>query len=277
MPSLESVKQDQFAKVLVVGESGTGKTGALAGLVNAGYNLRILDFDRGAADVLLTYCDKDKIKNVDLVVLTDKLKTLGPNLVPDGVPKAFSNALKLLTDWKYSVVDGKLDLSTKEPEIDFGPLETWTNKDVLVIDSLTFMGQAAMTYCLHLKGRSGQQPWLEDWGNAVRMLENMLALIYSDSIRCNVVVNTHIRLLESETAPTKGFPSALGEKLPQKVGSYFNTMLLAKTKGTGTSSKRIIMTRSQPQIELKLPLKDFPAELDIEEALPRIFNAMCNR
>ena len=35
------------AKILLIGKSGAGKTGALASLVAAGYNLRIIDTDKG--------------------------------------------------------------------------------------------------------------------------------------------------------------------------------------------------------------------------------------
>ena len=47
MPSLANHQSNEFTKLLIEGDSGSGKTGALASLVKAGYKLRILDMDNG--------------------------------------------------------------------------------------------------------------------------------------------------------------------------------------------------------------------------------------
>ena len=45
MSSLADHQSSELTKVLVIGDSKSGKTGALTSLVAAGYKLRILDFD----------------------------------------------------------------------------------------------------------------------------------------------------------------------------------------------------------------------------------------
>ena len=47
MPSLSAHQSNDYVKLLLCGDSGSGKSGALASLVGAGYKLRILDMDNG--------------------------------------------------------------------------------------------------------------------------------------------------------------------------------------------------------------------------------------
>ena len=47
MTSFKDHISTQRAKLMIVGDSGSGKTASLASLANAGYNVRILDFDDG--------------------------------------------------------------------------------------------------------------------------------------------------------------------------------------------------------------------------------------
>ena len=54
MPPIGSHQSTNSTKLMLLGESGAGKSGALASLVTAGYKLRILDFDNGL-DTLKNY------------------------------------------------------------------------------------------------------------------------------------------------------------------------------------------------------------------------------
>ena len=74
MPSLAQHQSNEFTKLLIEGDSGSGKTGALASLVGAGYKLRILDMDNGL-DSLKSFVMKDcpdKIDNVEFRTLRDE-------------------------------------------------------------------------------------------------------------------------------------------------------------------------------------------------------------
>lgn len=287
MPTLDThAETTKNIKLLMLGDSGGGKTGALAALANAGYNLRILDFDQGAVDVLLTYVDRKYWSNIECIVLTDKIKAVGPRLTPDGKPTAFSDALALLTHWRYNEDEGKvITKRATEYSVDFDPLDAWTANDILVIDSLSFMSEAALRYVLHINGRSGEQPFQSDWGEAQRMIEGVLQLLNDTSIKCHVIVNTHITIVEptvkdgdgKETALAggiiKALPMALGKALPPKVGTYFNTMLRCRTRGT----KRVIKTMPEDLMELKVPLKKPPRELSLETGLAEIFTEILKR
>ena len=47
MPLFDQFAASQTIKALFMGHSGAGKTGALAALAAAGYNVRVLDLDKG--------------------------------------------------------------------------------------------------------------------------------------------------------------------------------------------------------------------------------------
>ena len=59
MPALGQHQSSDIVKMLFIGPSGAGKTGALASLASAGYNLRILDMDNGL-DVLANVLNNPK-------------------------------------------------------------------------------------------------------------------------------------------------------------------------------------------------------------------------
>lgn len=267
MPTLANHQSNSATKLLLIGDSGSGKTGALASLALAGYNLRILDFDNGL-DILSHFIkkgdttNKNIISNVIYETLTDKHKAVAGKTVIDGIPQAFQRGMNLLTEWK---VGG-------DNPYNLGKITAWGSKDVLVIDSLTFCSEAAMRHVLAINGRGSNPPQIQDWGEAMRMIEGMLGLLYSSAISCNVIVTAHIAFLGDEGGMTRGYPSTLGQKLPPKVGRYFNSVLMARAIGAGAAAKRKIITRSEGLIELKNSAPtEVPAMLDLGTGLAEFF------
>ena len=62
MPSMDQHESNHLVKIMIAADSGSGKTGSLAALVEAGFNVRVLDFDNGLS-VLKGYTkDKSKLK-----------------------------------------------------------------------------------------------------------------------------------------------------------------------------------------------------------------------
>lgn len=263
MANLNTKKAKDPLKLLLIGDSGTGKTGALASLANAGFELFILDLDNGTD--ILNFVVKDEFKkNVHIETLTDTGKMSGSGSNQKIIklnPQAFPKALSLLQKWK--------DSETGE---DFGPVSSWSTNRVLVVDSLSFLGMAALDYVLAKNGRGGEQPFQADWGEAMRMLEQTLQIIYSTEIKCHVVMNSHITYQQVEgSGITKGLPMGLGSQLPPKIGRYFNMMLMSKSTGQGDSTKRIVLTKPAANVEVKCPILNAPKELPIESALADIY------
>jgi hypothetical protein len=273
MPNLASHQSATTTKLLLIGDPGSGKTGALASLASAGYQLRILDFDNGL-DVLKnllsdpkTPYDKKAINNVTYMTVTDEMKNVAGKLIPSKAT-AWSQGIQMLQHWKEPTVDGV-------PGLDLGPVTSWGPKDILVIDSLTFLCRAAMQFILSLNGRLGQQAHQSDWFHAQQLIEGLLETFKSKQIGCNVIMLCHITYIGEEGQQNKGYPNSLGKALSPKIGSYFNNTLMVQTTGQGANQKRRIKTNTTGIIELKnsAPLSVLP-EYDITDGLALYFKAV---
>lgn len=251
MATLENFKSEKPIKMLVMGDTGSGKTGALASLANAGYKLHILDYDNGL-DILSTTVKPENLKNVEYETLSEKRKVVNGIVLPaNGLPKAFSKGLALLTEWgnKYTSL-----------------------QDIIVIDSLTFMSDAALEHVQGGAGHLGKNPEIQEWGLAMNLIEDMLSILYSTDIQCNVIINSHIKYIQDEgTGIVKAQINTLGSKLPPKVGRYFNHMLWAGMVG----SKRVFKTKASPVMGLKSPNPEKVADqYPIETGLADYFKAV---
>jgi len=264
-----------IVKLLFVGDSGSGKTGALAALANAGYNLFIADFDNGA-DILHSFVKPEAYDRINIEVLTDKMGIAADGTpFPVGEPGAWKRFAHLLTDWT--------DSTSKEK---FGPITSWGPDRVLVIDSATILGRAAMHYVKYVNNAILERDW-GYYGPVMELEEKLLELIFSQQVACNVIVNAHIvsisekqkvsqkdskgedKIVSIDIGEAKSFPSFMGNKLPPKVGRYFNTVLQAKSY----SSTRRIITKTSDDIELKTTIPNIvPASLDLETGLATYFN-----
>lgn len=246
MPTLEGYKTEKPIKMLIMGDTGTAKTGALASLANAGYKLHILDYDNGL-DILSTTVQPDKLCNVEYETLSEPRKAVNGVILPaGGLPKAFTKGLAKLTEWanKYTSL-----------------------QDIIVIDSLTFMSDAALEHVQGGAGHLGKNPEIQEWGLAMNLIEDVLSILYSDDVKCNVIINSHIKYIQDEgTGIVKAQINTIGSKLPPKVGRYFNHMLLATMAGT----KRVLKTKATAMMGLKSPnpekVKDqYPCETGLAD------------
>jgi hypothetical protein len=252
MPSLKDHSSNVTTKMLLLGDSGVGKSGALASLVEAGYNLRILDFDNGLdilANVLKAKNKPELLEKVNFQTCTDGSRISGINIVPTAT--AWTRAIKILGDWPDGI----------------GKIETWTTQDILVIDSLTFAGKAALRFILNLNGRVGDIPGWSDYFAAQQLLEKLCASLYSDMVKANVICISHVRevakthqevdskgrpITVEEEGSRKGFAeTGAGKALSPVIGRYFNSVLLVDIEGSGAGTRRIIRTVPHENIGLK--------------------------
>ena len=251
-------------KMLFLGDSGTGKTGALASLVMAGYNLKIWDFDNGLdvlVGVLREKAGQDRAKltrwlnQVQFQTLTDRMKPVNNRLIPIQAT-AWQNGVNLFGKWP-----------------DGGSIETWGSQDIAVVDSMTFAGKAAMRFIQQLNGRLNVAPQIQDYWDAQRLVEGMCATLFDGAIKCNVIVCSHIRevgkshqkevtdqrgntkiVTLTDESTKKGYAeTGTGNALSPTIGRYFNAVLLAHIVGSGMSIRREIITQPVENIGLKNP------------------------
>lgn len=252
MPKASEHPSGLFTKMLMAGESGSGKTGALISLLVAGYKVHVIDLDAGL-DFLMHELRKrhpEVLDNLDYVTCTDKLKpSPAGGLIPVGIPTAYTKAVGLMDKWE----DG-----TKPSE--------WGKDHVLVVDSLSFLGNAAFRWKEALN--PGAKDPRQVFYSAQDAVEDVLGLLTSEQMHTNVIVTSHVRWMERQDGSVKAFPSAIGGALSPKIPTYFNSLVLAETVGVGNSVKRQIRTAPTIFMDLKNPAgKDLSEPLPIETGL----------
>lgn len=254
MPTLTSSSPSTYQKILFMGDSGTGKTGALASLAEAGYELFILDFDNGLAP-LVAYCSDAAKGRIHYETLTDEVAMIGNVMKAKGTPKAVRKGLDLLDRWKDA--DG-----------DFGDPAKWGPNRILVLDSLSFFGNAALRFVMDKNAQSVARQ--SDWGEAQNIISGVLAKLTAKTFETHVIVSTHVRYLENEeNVVYKGWPSALGKALGPEVPKYFNIMLGADRRGTPK-----ILTRPAGVIEYKFPHPNVKGDYPLATGMREIFKLL---
>jgi hypothetical protein len=248
--------------MLLLGPSGTGKTGALLSLILAGYRVSVIDMDNGL-DWLVNKLKKDhpdKLDNLDFQTFKDKFKMTAAGPQYSGVPNAYTRAVQALEKWD----DGTI------------PSE-WGPNRVLVLDSLTFFGDAAYNW------KDALNPSVKDkrqiYGEAQGAVTDILGAITSPDFKTNVIVNTHVRWIYQTDSQgnrnlVKGGPSSIGEALMDKIGTYFNNVGLFEATGSGPATKRAIRFSNTGLIDLKTSAVSMPTSpVPIETGLADFFKA----
>ena len=229
MASIKDHISTDVTKLLLVGDSGSGKTASLAALANAGYNLRILDYDDGLA-ILPEFLNSDAVSRVSYVTLKD----------PIGRADAFRKGVNLISNWK-------------DKEEEFGSVSKWTSKDVLVIDSLTLMGEAALRGALVFNNKKPtDQASQPEWGTAMRDVQHIIQYLTGSEVPCNVVVTTHMQYMEGDMGVSKAYPTSVGSKLSTKIGRYFNCVCRIDTRSSSKGVERTLRTVSDHRMDLKV-------------------------
>lgn len=244
MPTLDEHQSAEFIKLLIMGDSGTGKTGSIASLVGAGYKLAILDFDNGL-DVVAKAVKKnwpDKMKNVHFQTLRDSKVATDAGAKTQGIPKAYVNAIKLLDKWepaKYGL--------TGEP---LGKTADLGSEWIVVLDSLTFFSD--MAFMWYEAMNPGVKDRRQIFYGAQQAVADLLAILTSPQFKVNVIVISHVTYLTRADGSQKGYPSSVGKAQAENIPTYFNSVALAESIGTNPP-KRTIRTQPTALIDLKSP------------------------
>lgn len=246
MAKLSDHHSGEITKLLYLGDTGTGKTGSLVSLVKAGYSLRILDLDNGL-DVLKSYIMQEcpeRIGQVDYETRRDLYKASPMGPMVQGAPKAFVDSLKLMSKWSDDSIPAD-----------------WGAKTIFVMDSLTGLAKGAMEWA------KGMNPGAKDprqWYSAAQQaVEQVLALLTSEPFKTNVIVIGHVQFIEQNDGTFRGYANTIGKALGPMIPTYFNTMVLARSKVIGAEAKRTIVTAPTSMIDLKNP-----APFKVDKELP---------
>lgn len=273
-------------RMMIVGYPGTAKTGMLASLLNMGYKIRMLDYD-GNSQSLLAYADADKLKNLDIVYLEDRMRNGDRFIETTGVPTAFRAGLNLMDEWKYKEPDGT--------EVNLGKSKNWGCDTIVVLDSLTTMGTASFRRQQSLSNKTPLNTTEQVWGLAMAQQEAFIEQLTSEANSFHVIVLSHLKIVGpkdlrkededitkeikaelKDLIPNRLFPSALGKALPPVIGGHFPILIEASNEfnSSGILKDRIIRVIPRPELDLKLPSKVSFDKASVKDGLARIFTEL---
>lgn len=235
-------------KILLLGDPGSGKTGSLASLAKAGYNLRIMDFDNGT-EILRNLLTPEEYATCSIIPLQDRrIAKKVPVMDGQNIRGYKISAIPIKADaWQKAVDLICTDWKDPATQKSFGSVYSWTSQDVLVFDSLTHAWRTALNFILAINNRLGQNPTQPEWGTCQGMILDVLSTFFDASIKCNVVCCAHIAYDTDQNEILHGLPAGPGRALNREIGTYFNHTIRAATVG----SRHSIITQSDGVVELK--------------------------
>lgn len=274
-------------KLINIGDTGSGKTGAICSLAGAGYRVVIADLDNGVEVIkdLLTasafgYPAGARL-NVKWKTITEPMRVVGGQIVPKAatVWQRTVDSLGKFSKYRELTADG----SVSDNEGSLGSIDTWGEDTVFVLDTLSTLGTAANNFNLMMNGNLGKKRTsmeeMRDIGAAQTQLDKFLQLVFDESIKCHVILNTHVIFAKEDGSNIEpgyeglryAFPAAIGKALSPKMGKYFNHMLMTKKEGLASR----IYTRGLPNVGLKsgAPSK-VAASYDAKDGLAKYFEAI---
>jgi len=214
VPKFESV--DQPPRILICGEPAAGKTGALAQLANAGYRVLLHDFDSNsrvigsylkpdAADVYINTYAVAKITNTNLFA--------GTATAAKEAVDSMRQFCKLLEHWKTVTED-------------LGPTAKLTARDVIVIDSGTFLGE--MLLLAAHEDPETKRDLRSLYNVAGRYYGAILDRLTGPLVGASVIVLTHIMQTGEKDdqgkfiGKTRDIPVGVGDKFSKRMQTYFS-------------------------------------------------------
>lgn len=222
--------------VLCEGAPGSGKTDALATLIEAGLETFVIMTEPGGVESLLDSCERRKLK-IDKLhwtsvlpaaagwsALTDMINTIGTTgyeeitKIKSGVGKSETRkpAMKFLEALK----DFKCERDGKP----YGDFSTWGPDRALVCDSLSGLSLMAMALTIGYKPAAHQG----EWGVAMNFLEQIILKLTSDR-KCLFAMTAHVeKELNEITGANQIMASTLGRKLAPKIPRFFSEVVYAK-------------------------------------------------
>lgn len=280
-------------KMLVTGYPGAGKTGSLASLANAGFKLRVIDFD-GNPESLIQYTRPEYLSNIDIVSVEDKYVDKGMFTGPEGMPMAYTRAMKLLDRWRYEDPDGSdIDAKTGKRFTDLGSPSSWGPDTILVCDGTTGLSEAALWRARALAGKTPLTMTQAVWGTAANEMLNFTKRFVATGGNHHSIMIGHLKIVgpkveqsgdtdltkavKAEAAdliPTKLQPTAVGWNLPQYYAGEFTNAVHIGQEVKGKTVLRRIHYKPRTDMDLKLPVKGELADLSIRDGMLRIFQAL---
>lgn len=282
------LSENRRVSMLAVGYPGAGKTGMVAALLNAGYKVRMLDFE-GNVDPIVEYTDPKFLKNLDVVLLEDEMRMGTQHMEPIGIPTAFNRALQLMNEWKYKDEDGK--------EVNLGKSADWGPDTVVLVDSMSGLNEAVMRRAMKMMNVTGGQASIAVYNAAVADATEFIKTVNKKNRRHHVIFLAHLTMIgpenpmssksedqdvkdlkmqialeKAELIPTRLYPKFVTKSSSTNIHKEFPVMVEVVRKALpGNKTKRVIRTVSGTELDTKFPAKNSEPEYPIDTGLATIF------
>lgn len=265
------------ACILGQGDPGTGKTGAVAAILDRGREVGIervvlADFD-GNPDPLLTYAKgTDRLHVLPFV---ETLKSDGADVKGD-ITRSGVSALRQFTKF----------LTAGTPEL--GKPRAWGPETLFVLDSLTSLSDSALRLALQLnRGVTRDGAHI---GVAMGEIEDALSMV--KQLACHRYVISHLKLIAPRPESSYGDETELQKQIKREIGSLQDTGYFANIPGNALarniaskfstallfelSDKGVLQIRTKPikGYVIKVPAPNVADRLPIETGLLTILEAL---
>lgn len=217
-------------KVLLVGDSGTGKTFSLRTLTDAGLTPLCL-FTENSFDVLGD-TPKERFHWMYVPPFTDSMESLKEmsmkigTMTFEAITRSQDGKRFIDSPW-MKMLSCLMEFKCERTGQSFGNIAEWGTDKVLVIDSLSGLTQASR------QNVAGNRPALAppDYGLAQRQIEVLINQICT-AFRCHFVLTAHA---EREIDPVMGgqkvMAATIGKALAPTLPRYFTDGILTKRSG----------------------------------------------
>lgn len=205
--------------ILLFGPPKSGKT-QLAGTLAAEFNLHWFDLENGYETLLkLPEANKERVEIFS---------------IPDtrSFPIAIETMLKVIKGGRFEICElhGKISCALcKKENAGFSVLDTreFTNKDVLVVDSLTQLTNSAISHITKNQPEDYKLNY-DDWGNLGKLMDAFLSHVQNAPF--NVVCISHETEAEMEDGKTKLVPTAGTRNFSRNTARYFGEVIYCEVK-----------------------------------------------
>lgn len=254
--------------VLLMGPSGTGKTFSIKSLADTGMEVFALFLEPGLETLIGAYADNDLPIPDNLHWHYLQPKTQGFDQLKKGaddIGKFDLAGLARMKDMHRSKNNQMIELYTvlndfydQKSKTKFGPVDSWNNNTVLVIDSLSALNRIAMEMVIGTKAVKD----MSDWGIAQQALMSLLHKLTSGCIGHFVLIAHVERETDMILGGVKLMVAALGKAITSQIVQPFSDVILTVREGDKfywdtANTQADVKTRNLP-IASKIPA-DFDA------------------
>lgn len=223
---------------LLMGPSGTGKTKAIATLVDAGVEVFFLALEPGMESLFGHWTDQGKpipdnlhwhtleapkASFLDMIDSATKINTLSLETLAKSIDPNRSKHNQFI-----SLLQALNDFPDDRTGKRYGPVNSWTPTRALVIDGMAGLNRACLSLVVGGKPVKSQS----DWGIAQDQLEKLLRML-TDGCACHFGLIAHVEREQDQVlGGVKLTVSTLGKALAPKIPAMFSDVILTVREGT---------------------------------------------